>query len=268
MIKEIKISDRTEGMVDASADYYQESKVFHAIQNTQALEYDRIYENNEDLALQLSPYTATWGLVFWEISVGLPPDPESDYDSRRPSIFARLANEESFGGSMVHNLAASYNEKIRVEIDTAICLVTITFQRGVPSFLKDFDDTLQNIIHAHLGVEYKFEYHIETGIQIETSYNRYVYPLPKAGTSTLCGTLPSVAVIGRLYESDVKIAPTYDTQEQDYKLAGRYAAGPKPYVSTEGKIYDAVVEVKETGTLTTKDYKLTNTIYSGGEPIK
>ena len=230
MTKIINISDRTEGMVDASADYYQESKVFHAIQNSQALEYDRIYENNEDLALQLSPYTATWGLIYWEISVGIPPDPTGDYESRRPSIFARLANEESFGTSMVHNLAANYNEKIRVEIDTAICLVTVTFQRGVPSFLEDFKDTLNNIIHAHLGVEYKFEYHIETGIQIETSYSKYLYNLPKAGMLNLCGTLPSVAVIGRLYENDVTIAPSHVTQEQDYKL--------------------------------------TNTIYSGGEPIK
>lgn len=268
MTKIINTSGRTEGMVDASADYYQESKVFHAIQNSQALEYDRIYEANEDLALQLSPYTATWGLIYWEISVGIPPNPNGDYEIRRPPIFARLANGENFGAFMVHNLAANYSEKIRVDVDPSIDLVTITFQRGVPSFLEEFNDTLMNIIHAHLGVDYKFEYHIDTGIQIETSYNKYLYDIPKAGMLSLCGTLPSVAVMGRLYKSDVVIEPSVDTQEQDYKLTGRYATGPEPYVATEGKLYSTNVDLKETGTSTANNYKITNTIYSGGEPIK
>lgn len=229
MTQIIIISDRTEGMVDASADYYQESRVFNAIQNAQALEYDRIQENNEDLALQLSPKTATWGLVFWEASVGLSPNPLGDYDSRRPSVLSRLANEENFGAAMVHNLAANYGEKIRVEIDTAICLVTVIFQRGVPTFLETFKEALSNIIHAHLGVEYKFEYHIETGIEVETAYSRYVYSLPKAGGATLCGTLPSIAVSALVYATDV----TTD----------------------------------ENGGLTEKTYELCNQIYSGGETI-
>ena len=66
----IDTSTRTEGMVNASADYYQENEIFTAIQNAQALEYDRIYSNDMDLALQLSPLTATWGRVYWEESVG------------------------------------------------------------------------------------------------------------------------------------------------------------------------------------------------------
>lgn len=267
MIKVINISERTEGMVDASADYYQESKVFHAIQNTQALEYDRIYENNLNLALQLSPKTATWGLIYWEASVGLAPNPLGDYDSRRPPVLARLANGENFGAAMVHKLAANYDEKIRVEINTSICLVTVTFQRGVPTFLEAFDEALKNIVHAHLGVEYKFEYHIETGIEIETAYNRYVYDIPKAGMLTMCGTLPSIAVHGRLYAANVETSGEFNNQEQNYKLSGTYAAGPLPYVVIDGKVYTTDISTEESGTNTAKTYDLTNTIYSGGEPI-
>ena len=83
-----EISKRTEGMVGASADYYQESEIFKAIQNAQALEYDRIESNNRDLALQLSPLTATWGLIYWEECVGLPMKNNTVYDLRSPCCFS------------------------------------------------------------------------------------------------------------------------------------------------------------------------------------
>lgn len=150
-IREIITSDRTEGMINASALNYQESKIFHAIQNSQALEYDRVDAINTDLALQLSPFTATWGLVYWEASVGIAPQPLGAYAERRPAILARLANEENFGAAMIYRLAENFGEKIHVEIDTVQSLISITFQNGTPKLLRGFTQELENIIHAHLA---------------------------------------------------------------------------------------------------------------------
>lgn len=88
--QDIVISDRTEGMVESSASYYQESQLFFYIINAKARGYDLVNEKQDDLALQLSPLTATWGLVFWEQSVGLPMLPNGDYATRRPKVLARL----------------------------------------------------------------------------------------------------------------------------------------------------------------------------------
>lgn len=84
--------------------------------------------------------------------------PNGDYATRRPKVLARLQNYENFGAPMIHRIAEAYGEKIRVYIDPAECLVTIVFQRGVPTFLEEFKKAVDNIIHAHMGTEYKFEY--------------------------------------------------------------------------------------------------------------
>lgn len=265
-IREIITSDRTEGMVNASALNYQESKIFHAIQNSQALEYDRVDAVNTDLALQLLPFTATWGLIYWEASVGLVPQPLGAYEKRRPPILARLANEENFGAEMIHRLAENFGEKIRVEIDTANSLVTVIFQRGVPTFLEDFIEALENIIHAHLGREYKFEYHINTGVEIETAYNRYLYALPKAGGKTMCGTLPSVVVCGKLYKAVVAMATDYHSKEQNYKTGGCYAAGPMPFVAIDGRIYPVQAAVEAGVRGREQPYMLSGTGDSGTRP--
>ncbi|MEG1083988.1 MAG: putative phage tail protein [Hydrogenoanaerobacterium sp.] len=264
--REITLSDRTEGMVNASAINYQESEIFKAIQNSQALEYDRIDLINVDLALQLSPFTATWGLIYWEASVGLIPQPLLPYEKRRPPILARLANEENFGAEMIHKLAANFGEKIRVEIDTAKSFVTVIFQRGVPTFLEEFIEALENIIHAHLGRVYKFEYHINVGIEIMDAYTKYLYSLPLVGSETKCGTLPSVSVYGRLYASGLSMAVGIHNKEQCYKTGGSYAAGPMPFVAIDGRIYPVGVAVEQIVESQEKQYTVSGISESGTSP--
>lgn len=239
--QDIVISDRTEGMVESSASYYQESQLFFYIINAKARGYDLVNEKQDDLALQLSPLTATWGLVFWEQSVGLPMLPNGDYATRRPKVLARLQNYENFGAPMIHRIAEAYGEKIRVYIDPAECLVTIVFQRGVPTFLEEFKKAVDNIIHAHLGTEYKFEYIITGGLEMLTQYHVYGYNVPEAGASAICGTLPFTATEGRLYSASLGVSGKVDTVLRDYDQTGTIASGPLPFVSTEGRVYRTVI---------------------------
>jgi len=148
------ISTRTEGMVGASANYYQESEIFKAIQNAQALEYDRIETNNKDLALQLSPLTATWGLAFWEEALGLPIVDNTDYEIRRPVVLARLAKSENFSTTMIQNYAQTYGGKCTVTVDVQSSTVTIIFVDALPNLFTSFREVVEKIIHAHLGTEY------------------------------------------------------------------------------------------------------------------
>lgn len=148
-------SPRTEGMINASADYYQENEIFSAIQNAQALEYDRIESNNADLALQLSPLTATWGLIYWEESVGLPMHNNTDYEARRPAVLAKLAKAENFSADMIHTLVQAYGKHCTVTVDVNNSIVTVTFTDGLPSLLDELQDAIESIIHAHLGTVYK-----------------------------------------------------------------------------------------------------------------
>lgn len=225
--KLIPVSPRTEGMVNASANYYQESKLFFDVINAKALAYDRIQGKLDDLALQLSPLTATWGLVYWEGSVGLPMQPYEDYDQRRPKVLARLQNYENFGAPMIHRIAQGFGEVVRVYIDPTECLVTIVFQRGVPTFLYDFQKAVDNIIHAHMGTEYRFEYIITGGLVAVTTYNIYGYNVPEAGTSVICGTLPFISTEGRLYSAVMTEHGNTVTVSTRYVQAGEMETGDK-----------------------------------------
>lgn len=150
----IPISRRTEGMIEASADYYQESRVFRAIENAQALEYDRMDDSNTELSAQLSPMSATWGLAYWETAVGLTPRPLDDYERRRPLVLTRIINEENFSSEMIYKIADRYGADIDIIIYPADCLVKVIFKEMSPRYLKDFDAVLKDVIHAHLAAEY------------------------------------------------------------------------------------------------------------------
>lgn len=256
--QDIVISDRTEGMVEASASYYQESELFFYIMNAKARGYDLVNEKQDDLALQLSPLTATWGLIYWEQSVGLPMLPNENYEKRRPKVLVRLQNYENFGAPMIHRIAEAYGEKIRVYIDHGECLVTVVFQRGVPTFLEEFQKAVDNIILAHFGTEYKFEYIITGGLEAITQYHVYGYNVPEAGASAICGTLPFTATEGRLYSASLDVSGEVDTVLRDYDKTGTIASGPLPFVSTEGRVYRTVIEEAADGTYTIETYKQTS----------
>lgn len=149
-----KRSPRTDGMVNASADYYQENDVFRDIQNAQALEYDRIEENNKDLALQLSPATATWGLVYYEEALRLPMKDNTDYEARRPAVLAKLLKSENFSAKLIENLVYAYGKRCVVTIDISNYLVNIAFIGGIPVLFEELQTAINNIIHAHLCPEY------------------------------------------------------------------------------------------------------------------
>lgn len=253
--RKIIISDRTEGMVEASADYYQESELFFYIINAKARGYDLVNEKLDDLALQLSPLTATWGLIFWEQSVGLPMQPNVDYELRRPAVLSRLQNYENFGALMIHRIAADFGEKVRVYIDPVECLVTVVFQRGVPTFLKEFEKAVNNIIHAHLGTEYKFEYIINGGLVAVTAYKVYGYTVPEAGLSAICGTLPYISTEGRVYSTGLSVSGEAYNVLRDYDKAGTIASGPLPFTATEGHIYRTTITEAVEGTYTIETYK-------------
>lgn len=149
-----KRSPRTYGMVDTSADYYQENRAFRDIQNAQALEYDRIEENNKDLALQLSPATATWGLSYYEEALRLPVKDNTDYEDRRPAVLAKLIKSKNFSAELLENLVYAYGKRCAVTIDISNSIVNIAFIGGIPVLFEELQTAIDNIIHAHVCPKY------------------------------------------------------------------------------------------------------------------
>ncbi len=287
-------SVRTVRMMESSPDYYEESAVFEGIQDAMAQDYDLQEISGADLQLQLYATTATWGLKYWEGGLGIPVKESDSYEERRGRVIAKLIGEGNFSAKMLLALAQGYGQTIRVSINPAAFLVTITFMQGIPPFLKAYQDTVENIVHAHLGVDYKFEYYVNFGASITSDYARYVYDIPFTA-SFLIGTYPSIAVLGQQYSSDLPTNTEETAVPQNLDFCGtkpyvvtggmQYVntcgvtpeevnvaqdlpySGTLPYAAVEGRQVDSGISAGTEETKVAQNLVYCNTVYSGGVTI-
>lgn len=151
----------TTRMMDSVPDYYQYSEVFRQIQQAQGDEYDSMEDRNDDLQRQLYVVTATWGLRYWEQSLGITIVETDDYEIRRSRVLSATRGAGNFSASLIKSVAESFaNGEVAVTVDFPTLTVKIEFVgvNGIPSNIADLQIAIDNIIHAHLGVEYRFKY--------------------------------------------------------------------------------------------------------------
>lgn len=213
------MTDRLERMIDSAPWYYQQSLVYEKLQAAPAMEYDNLEAYIEDVQLQLSVSTATWGLMYWEEALGIPVRTQDSYEIRRGRVITKMIDEGNFSALQLKAMAQGYGEEIRVAIDVASRLITITFQRGIPSFLEAYQEAVENIIHAHLDTEYKFEYIMNGALGVGTDYVRYVYDYPITNT-LVCGVWPQTTAIGYAFSKGLNLETSFGTFEKTFKVCG------------------------------------------------
>lgn len=148
-------------MIDSGPDYYQYSEAYREIQAAIAAELDLIAGDNEDLAKQRRIITATWGLKYWEEKTGIPTVLSDSYDIRRSRVLSKWRGVGQFRASLIESVAEAYSGgDVDVTVDIPNFVVTVTFvgKLGIPPNLDDLKAQIDNIVHAHLGVEYEFTY--------------------------------------------------------------------------------------------------------------
>jgi hypothetical protein len=148
-------------MVDDAPDYYQDAETYKAIQDAKALEYDLLEDKLNDLQLQLSPKTATWGLKYYEKELGIPTDEAKPIGDRRSNVISKRRGFGNFNASLVKMVARSYtNGEVSVAVNLPTYEIEIKFISaiGIPPNLEDFKAAIDNITHAHMGVTYRYRY--------------------------------------------------------------------------------------------------------------
>lgn len=250
---------RADRMLQSAPSYYEDSVIYENMQQAQADEYDAQEEKDLDLQSQLTVLTATWGLRYWEEAVGLPVKDADSYVARRGRVIARLIGPGNFSAKHLFALAAGYGEVIRVDINPATFTITVTFQHGIPLFYDEYVSLVEAIVHAHLGVEYKFEWQITITIGLKTNYVRYVYSLPFCGTFN-CGQWP--APIDQAYTATyiVGITPSDVKVEQVMEFCGTL---PTPEIQAYSATYDIGVDPSDVKV--DHEYQFANTINTSEE---
>lgn len=154
-------SNRTPRMIEDAPDYYQGALSFEAIQEAKAQELDDVEAKIKDLQLQLNPATATWGLKYYERELGIPEDRRRSLADRRSNIISRKRGFGNFSADLVKSVARSYtNGEVEVKVTPVTFDIEIKFvsATGVPPNLDDFKAAIDNIIHAHMDVTYRYRY--------------------------------------------------------------------------------------------------------------
>jgi hypothetical protein len=152
---------KSESMMARTPWYYQQSRIFTAIQESIAAEYDTIDADDTDLQLQFRVQTATWGLKYWEKEWGITTVESDSYEIRRSRIMAAMRGLGNFGADLIENVCAAFiNGDVRVKflIPKHVMVIKFVGKRGIPPNLDDLKAIVDNLVHAHLGVEYQFTY--------------------------------------------------------------------------------------------------------------
>lgn len=122
----------------------------------------------ESTLAQLCAETATWGLRFWELTLGIPVDEGKDLAVRRSRVRVKLLGVDVTTVALVcssaeiytglHAESIEYPKEFRFEIGFG------DFQ-GIPPGLRDLTAALLEILPAHLVMEYWLTYTVEEAVR-------------------------------------------------------------------------------------------------------
>ena len=121
-------------------------------------EIDLIWNAREALLAQLDPYTATWGLSFWEAAFGLKPSETEDMDSRRRAVTAKIRGVGTATLEMIRKTAEAQTGCSAEVIEYATQNSFDLWLRGMAADVSALNSVLSEIIPAHLQWNCRVEY--------------------------------------------------------------------------------------------------------------
>lgn len=145
---------RTQRMIDSAPGYYQQSKMYGQIQQGIALDLESLDLSNREIKSQIRVRTATWGLKYWEETLGIIVVEADSFEVRRSRILGQLRGIGNLSAELVHSIAQAFTSDIvNVSIDLATGEILVEFIEDFPN-TNDFKYQLEEIIHAHLRFKY------------------------------------------------------------------------------------------------------------------
>lgn len=142
-------------------DFYAGSPQFLDLQEALEPEILALWERRDSVLDQLAVDTATWGLQYWEQTLGLSVDEAKDAEHRRSRIKSKLRGAGVTTVSMIRNVAESFsNGEVDVLEYPGQFRLEIKFvgTTGTPPNMEDLTAALREIMPAHLKWDYMFVY--------------------------------------------------------------------------------------------------------------
>ena len=138
--------------------FQRKSKVYQEIFKAEGKQFENREDAINDLRLQLSVDTATWGLAIYESELGIVTDASKPLVERRSVIKSKMRGTGKVDATLIKLVTDSFtNGDVDVAFD-GIIKITFTSVVGIPPNMNDVYAAVENIKPAHLAIIYTFLY--------------------------------------------------------------------------------------------------------------
>ncbi len=142
-------------------DFYMGSPEFVEMQEALEPEVLELWTAQGGLMDQLCVNIATWGLQYWERTLGIPVEQGKDLEYRRSRIRSKLRGSGVTTVALIESVAESFsNGDVAVTEFPQAYRLEIKFVGtiGIPPNLEDLTASLREILPAHLAWDYVMVY--------------------------------------------------------------------------------------------------------------
>ncbi len=142
-------------------DFYMGSPEFVEMQEALEPEVLELWTAQGGLMDQLCVNTATWGLQYWERTLGITVEQGKDLEYRRSRIRSKLRGSGVTTVALIESVAESFsNGDVAVTEFPQAYRLEIKFVGtiGIPPNLEDLTASLREILPAHLAWDYVMVY--------------------------------------------------------------------------------------------------------------
>lgn len=160
------------------------SPEFRDLQQALEPELVELWAARDSALEQLCVETASWGLRYWEQTLGLSAEAGKDLESRRSRVRSRLMGADVTTVSLVESMAgiyagipadvAEYPERFWLEL-------LFDESHGLPRDLEGLVEALGEIMPAHLGWGFRFSLKLEGSMSAGGAFGAHMtLPIPEA----------------------------------------------------------------------------------------
>ncbi|UED78058.1 putative phage tail protein [Brevibacillus sp. DP1.3A] len=172
---------RADDMLKRLQPFQRKSKVFKAIFDAEATQFDKREAIIADLHNQMSVDTATWALSIYERELGIPVDLSKAIDLRRSHIKSKMRGVGKFSASMALAIASAFSDHVSdVSFDGRI---RIHFEGAADLSLTEIGKALEEQKPAHLACDYQ-----AANYKSEVAFVSPHTPIALISTYQACGT--------------------------------------------------------------------------------
>ena len=207
--------------------YYEKSKTFNEITKVEDVEFNKIYNNIEDLNKQFLVDTATWGLAIYEKELGLPVKPNRPLERRRSIVRAKMRGIGKVDNLMIKAIVEAFTGSlVTIEFDGRIVIVFNNDDK-IDLSSQDLYHSLDEVKPAHL--DYNLENRIVRNAKIMSEYRNGDNYIPPCNT-IVAGTWWYLQNEGRLKSSSVKLKTDIKEVELHYPETALYVVGEDGHI--------------------------------------